>query len=92
MTGHMDGTVLNHDSECPGRGSRTPAVRARSFLSQPSDAPPAGPDELRLDRTRVLELIPNTLPNGRVGVIPCTVGVAGVAVAQILGRDAVVVQ
>ena len=32
MTGHTDGSVLNDDSECPGRGSRTPAVRARSSL------------------------------------------------------------
>ena len=35
MIGHTDGSVLNDDSECPGRGSRTPAVRARSSLSQP---------------------------------------------------------
>ena len=27
---------------------------------QPSDAPPAGPDELRLDRARVSEVIPNS--------------------------------
>ena len=33
-------------------------------------------------------MIPNTPPDGQVGVIPGTVGVAGVAVAQILGRDA----
>ena len=36
-------------------------------------------------------MIPNTPPDGRVGIIPGTVGVAGVAVAQLLGRDAVVV-
>ena len=30
------GSVLNDDSECPGRGSRTPAVRARSSSSQPA--------------------------------------------------------
>ena len=36
MTGHMDESVLNDDSECPGRGSRTPAVRARSSSSQPA--------------------------------------------------------
>ena len=35
MIGHTDGSVLNDDSECPGRGSRTPAVRARSSSSQP---------------------------------------------------------
>ena len=39
----------------------------------------------------MLEVIPNTPPDGRVGVIPGTVIVAGVAVAQLLGRDAVVV-
>ena len=32
---------------------------------------------LRLDRTRVLEVIPNTPPDGQVGVILSTVGVAG---------------
>ena len=37
-------------------------------------------------------MIPNTPPDGQVGVIPGTVGVAGVAVAQLLGRDAVVVR
>ena len=37
-------------------------------------------------------MIPNTPPDGEVGVIPGTVGVAGVAVAQFLGRDAVVVR
>ena len=35
MIGHEDGYVLNDDSERPGRGSRTPAVRARSSSSQP---------------------------------------------------------
>ena len=39
-----------------------------------------------------MEVIPNTPPDGQVGVIPGTVGVAGVAVAQLLGRDAVVVR
>ena len=37
-------------------------------------------------------MIPNTPPDGQVGVIPGTVGVAGVAVAQLLGRDAVLVR
>ena len=37
-------------------------------------------------------MIPNTPPDGQVGVIPGTVGFAGVAVAQLLGRDAVVVR
>ena len=37
-------------------------------------------------------MIPNTPPEGQVGVILGTVGVAGVAVAQLLGRDAVVVR
>ena len=37
-------------------------------------------------------MIPNTPPDGQVGVIPGTVGVAGIAVAQLLGRDAVVVR
>ena len=35
MIGHTDGSVLNDDSECPGRGSRPSAVRARSSASQP---------------------------------------------------------
>ena len=35
MIGHMDGSVLNDDTECPGRGSSTPAVQARSSSSQP---------------------------------------------------------
>ena len=39
-----------------------------------------------------MEVIPNTPPDGQVGVIPGTVGVAGVAAAQLLGRDAVVVR
>ena len=39
-----------------------------------------------------MEVIPNTPPDGQVGVIPGTVGVAGVDVAQLLGRDAVVVR
>ena len=34
MIGHTDGSVLNDDSECPGRGSRTPAVRARRRLAR----------------------------------------------------------
>ena len=38
-----------------------------------------------------MQEIPNILPDGQVGVIPGTVGVAGVAVAQLLGRDAIVV-
>ena len=29
MIGHTDGSVLNDDSERPGSGSRTPAVRGR---------------------------------------------------------------
>ena len=36
MTGHMDGSVLNDDSERPGRGSSTLAVLARSSSSQPA--------------------------------------------------------
>ena len=39
-----------------------------------------------------MEVIPNTPPDGQVGVIRGTVGVTGVAVAQLLGRDAVVVR
>ena len=35
MTGNMDGSVLNDDSERPGRVSRTPAARFSSSLSQP---------------------------------------------------------
>ena len=38
-------------------------------------------------------MIPNTPPDGQVGAIPGTVGVAGVAVVQFVGRgDAVVVR
>ena len=36
MIGHTDGSVLNNDSERPGRGSRTPAARARSSSSRPA--------------------------------------------------------
>ena len=36
-----------------------------------------------------MEVVPNTPPDGQVGVIPGTVGVA---VAQLLGHDAVVVR
>ena len=39
-----------------------------------------------------MEVIQNTPPDGQARVIPGTVGVAGVAVAQLLGRDAVVVR
>ena len=39
-----------------------------------------------------MEVIPNTPPHGQVGIIPGTVGVACVAVAPLLGRDAVVVR
>ena len=37
-------------------------------------------------------MIPNTPPDGQVGAIPDTVGVSCVAVAQLLGRYAVVVR
>ena len=33
--GHVDGSVLNDDSERPDRGSRTPAARSSSSSSQP---------------------------------------------------------
>ena len=39
-----------------------------------------------------MEVIPNTPPDGQVGVILGTVGVAFVAAAQLLNRDAVVVR
>ena len=60
--GHTDGSVLNNDSECPGRGSRTPAVRARSSSSQPEAAGSAAgrPGCTLTDRTRVV--IPNKAP------------------------------
>ena len=62
MIGHTDGSVLNDDSECPGRDAVVVHQRSGPAASRPSprlsDAPPAGPDELRLDRTRVLEVIP----------------------------------
>ena len=38
----MDGSVLNVDSECPGRGGRTPAVRARTSSSSPAPNLPPG--------------------------------------------------
>ena len=60
--------------------------------SSPSDAPPAGLDGLRLDKARILEEILKNPPDSRIGVIPGTVGVADVAVAQNHGRDAVVVR
>ena len=37
-----------------------------------------------------MEVISNTPPDGQVGVISGTVGVAGVAVTQLLSRDAIV--
>ena len=65
MIGHTDGSVLNNDSKCPGHGSRTPAVRARSSSSQPITVGSAAGRSgwslsLWLDRTWVLEVIPNT--------------------------------
>ena len=66
MIGHADGSVLNDDSERPGRGSRTGLVHKWSGPAAPrprpwpSDAPPAGPGELGRDQARVLEEIPNT--------------------------------
>ena len=81
MTGHMDGSVLNDDSARPVSGSRTPAVRARS----------SSPGGTLTDRTRVLEVIPSTPPKGQVGIIPGTVGVANVAVAQLLCHNAILV-
>ena len=39
-----------------------------------------------------MEVIPNPPPDGQVGAIPGTVGVAGEAVTQLLGRDDVVVR
>ena len=57
MIGHKDGSVLNDDSECPGRGSRTPLARARSSSSQPvavgSAAVIEGLPKLRHSCTRV---------------------------------------
>ena len=42
--------LVNDNSECPGRGSRTPAVRARRAAAPPpspeAEALPAGSDEL----------------------------------------------
>ena len=35
MHGHTDGSVLNNDSERPGRGSRTPVALSSSSSSQP---------------------------------------------------------
>ena len=59
----MDESVLKDDSECPraGRGSRTPAVRARSSSSQPvavgSLSAAAGPARIKLDRSGILEVL-----------------------------------
>ena len=36
MIGHTDGSVLNDDLECPGRGSSTLAVRAGPQLLVPA--------------------------------------------------------
>ena len=53
---------------------------ARSSSPRPSpqpSGPPYRPMGSDYDRTRGLEVIPNTLPDGQVGVILSTVGVAG---------------
>ena len=55
MTGHTDGPVRNDDSERPARASCVKVAHRRSGPAAPrpgpppSDAPPAGPDALRLD-------------------------------------------
>ena len=73
----MDGSVLNDDSERPDRGIRTAAVlRVARTSSQPTlwqrlGAPPADPDELWLDKARVLEEIPNT-PRDRAAPGPAS--------------------
>ena len=51
----------------PARSRRDAAVRSRTSPCMGSD----------YDRTRGLEVIPNTPPDGQVGVILSTVGVAG---------------
>ena len=63
MIGHTDGSVLNDDLECRGRGSRTPAVldpvwnnptRSRDRASSSdvnSDTGPENPDRDRKDTT-----------------------------------------
>ena len=54
--GHVDGSVQStYDSERPDRGSPTLAVRSRSSWSQSVAVgwPPAGPDELWLDKAGV---------------------------------------
>ena len=59
MIGQQNGSVLNDDSAAAVVQWRSgPAAPRRS--QEPSEAPPAGQDELWLDRTRVLEVIPNT--------------------------------
>ena len=68
MTGHMDESILNDDSERPGRGSRTLAVRARSSSSQPV-AVRCAASRPRWTLTRpdwVLEVIPNNFQKGCV--------------------------
>ena len=69
MTWSAPAAVVIHLRSGPAAPSPSP---------QPSDALPAGPDELLLDQTGVLEVIPNTPPAGQVRVVPGTVGV-GVA-------------
>ena len=53
MTGQTDGSVLNDDSDCPGRGSRTPAVRARSSSSQPEAVGSAAPRPARMNPDQI---------------------------------------
>ena len=74
LAGRMDGSVLHDDSAAVLVVHRRSGPAAPRPNLQTSEAPPAGPDELWLDRTRVSEVIPNTPPDGQVGVIPGTVG------------------
>ena len=71
-----------------GSGSVQQLLVPALVVADSSDALQAGSDEHRLDKARVLKVSLNTSPDSQVGVIPSKVGVAGVAVAQLHGRDA----
>ena len=82
MTRIAPAAVVTHRRSGPA-APRPTAARRRRMRRRPARII-LGPHQ-----TRVLEVIPNTPPDGQVGVIPgMMVGVAGVAVAQLLSRDA----
>jgi hypothetical protein len=70
---------MSGDSECAQAGDDVrrpgPAVLVGPRRRGAAGRPKYGP---RLDRTKMLDRNPNTPPDGLVGVISSTVGVAGV--------------